>query len=442
MVQHVNRKRAVLVFIIVFMLLGQFLIPNIALAQERKIQEKQFRNATVMNENLFGALNRGVFLDDEEQNKVIGQIAQLLYMHIDNAKICDYGGVYSIENQETLILIGHGKNGIINSELQMEVEELSNGKSLVILGFCSSNEYKYTLDTSVEVITFEKLVLITTVIFTIQKQLNIDRQLIIDGLCNILKFNAIMLEIIYTYTILKDYSFAKKVLKSNKLQLNSDSLLFYLPLDPNDPIIGLDPGAGGGSGGGTIADDPRILMFYDSVFIKETVIYQTTYGNEIVEYTRPDDVLYFPISRPFDQNYTIPVYLPDTFNFHLIWFHYTPIEVQKMKDDSTWAKIITLAIIAAIIAIITAIFLLLGEPLIGLFYALGLAICAYIFAEMYDDEMDFIEEIETERHDGWAVFRYNFVNQRVDYTSGERFWYNWESNPNSENGWIYTGQLE
>ena len=56
--------------------------------------------------------------------------------------------------------------------------------------------------------------------------------------------------------------------------------------------------------------------------------------------------------------------------------------------------------------------------------------------------MELISEIEAERHDGWCVYRYNTINKRIDYTTGERFWDNWAANPNSEEGWIYIGQLE
>jgi hypothetical protein len=384
------------------------------------------KNLETYRRNIQDGFYNGIDLTIEKKNSILRKSAEIIGNALD-AKVSSYGNAYIIETQNTVILLGHGKDGRFVSEKPIDIEENCNVKKDIILGFCGSKNHPYNFVEQTSLITFPEYTLLSIVLLTIQEKLSINNEEILIPLANILQIDSNSLKALWQgwkATSKQDISNIFQNMKKEDFIETPSAVLFHL----YDPVIGLDPGGGGGGG---LFDPLDLWNGYGITFIKELTQYEYLGYNYEVAFRRPDDI--YTYSHSVSDEWFAPG--ADWNNdIDYIWHH---IPVEGMNSYKTGLLIIEIlfAIIMGLQALFWTIAGLTGIGLliVGVYALITVALSTWIFTEANE----FITSMEAERNDGWMVFK--IQDSETYITTGRVFWD--PSIPDNEK-WTWIGDVD
>ena len=461
-----------------------FLISTALVAVEvrsnTKLVENYEYNKRVFYYNIINGLYNGLLASKQLKSHILKNTAMLLAKNI-GGKVEDFGNAYVIENSDTLIVLGHGSNGTLQSSKFIPLEDLTVGKKVLILGYCTSASNHYHFSSGIKVYTFSSYVLLTTVIFKIITLLHLRSEPLLSQLSRLLMFDYCSLQVLYDFYISGHYS-NNRLSFSSIIYHNTRSCstftytpyatLLFLLNDPTIPV--LDPGDGGGDGPTTdIIQYPEytlvnwisyinhkvystIIPWADYSYIKEFTIAFVEMGAPIyardytencvyhtplwtVDWLHPD--IYCSFSNYYHNRFNCTTF--DEMNRKLIWVQYPQSEVEQLIEAYEQAKqdaedaVSTTAIVLGILAAITGI----TNPVLGAI--IGTLAAVIELASNTDPDslityvsklIDILKSSTCENGDGWLVYTpdpYNLDDPNdLWVTSGKWYWHD----PNLKEG--------
>jgi len=188
------------------------------------------KNLETYSRNIQDGLFNGIDLTIEKKNSILRKSAEIIGNALD-VKVSSYGNAYIIETQNTVILLGHGKDGRLVSEKTIDIEENCNVKKDIILGFCGSKNHPYSLGEQTSLITFPEYTLLSIVLLTIQEKLSINNEEILIPLASILQIDSNSLKTLWQglkATSKQDISNIFQNMKKEDFAETPSAVLFHL----------------------------------------------------------------------------------------------------------------------------------------------------------------------------------------------------------------------